>query len=564
MTDTLVREVASMADVFLATAERRGGDPALLNADQTVALSWREYGAQARSVATGLIELGVRPGDTLGLLLTNRHEFHVADAAALLLGATPFSMYNTSAPEQLEHLLSDAGCRVVLTEASLAPRLLPAVERTGQINDVVVIDDGASWAELLAHPEIAERHPGADGDALATLIYTSGTTGPPKGVQLTHGNVVTMAQSVATLLRARPDQRAISYLPMAHIAERTATHYLPMVAGISVVCVPDHNLVTQLLPQVRPHIFFSPPRLWEKFQAAVEGAAAGGANAEDIRRGLGFDRLEAAITGAAPCPRGVHEFFASIGIFLREAYGLSETTGLVSLASPDDIRLGTVGPPLEGTEVRLLEDGELLVRGPLNMAGYRNRPEATAEMIDADGWLHSGDIAQFDDAGHLVIVDRKKELIINAAGKNMSPANIEARLKEGSPLIGQACVIGDARPYNVALIVLDPVVAARFGDGEPRAEVAQGVERANARLSRVEQIKRYTILAGDWLPDSEELTPTMKLKRRVIAKKYAVEIEALYTAVVKGAKPAGAAVEIVINVEAGQVRAGDAPSGETA
>jgi long-chain acyl-CoA synthetase len=528
MTDTVIREVASMADLFLTTVERRGDDPALLHADQTLALSWREYGAQARKVAGGLIELGVRPGDTVGLLLTNRPEFHVADAAALLLGATPFSMYNTSAPEQLEHFLSDAGCRVVVTEASLAPRLLAGDERTRQIAHVVVIDDGEGWAQLLGHDEIAARDPGADGDALATLIYTSGTTGPPKGVQLTHGNVVSMAQEVARLLRARPEQRGISYLPMAHIAERTATHYLPMVAGTSIVCVGDHNLVAQLLPQIRPHIFFSPPRFWEKMQAAVESRAPSGASAEDIRRSLGFDRLENAITGAAPCPRGMLDFFASLGIYLREAYGLSETTGLVSLASPDEIRLGTVGPPIRGTEVRLAPDGELLVRGPLNMAGYRNLPQATAEMIDADGWLHSGDIARFDDAGHLLIIDRKKELIINAAGKNMSPANIEARLKESSPLIGQACTIGDGRPYNVALIVLDPVVAAGLDDEQRRAEVADGVQRANARLSRVEQIKRYTILPGDWLPDSDELTPTMKLKRRVIAEKYAAEIEDLY------------------------------------
>jgi long-subunit acyl-CoA synthetase (AMP-forming) len=317
---------------------------------------------------------------------------------------------------------------------------------------------------------------------------------------------------------------------MAHIAERVSTHYLPMVIGLSVVCAPDHTLVPQLLPQVRPQIFFSPPRVWEKLQATVGASVAAGVSAEDVRRGLGFDRLEAALTGAAPCPRGVVEFFASIGIALREIYGLSETTGVVSLASTDDVRIGTVGPPLPSSEVRLTDDGELLVRGPLVMAGYRNRPDATAKAIDADGWLHTGDVARFDDAGHLMIVDRKKELIINAAGKNMSPANIEARLKESSPLVGQACVIGDARPYNVALIVLDPVVSARFADDDARrAEVQAGVERANARLSRVEQIKRFAILAGDWVPDSDELTPTMKLKRRPIAEKYAAEIDALYT-----------------------------------
>jgi long-subunit acyl-CoA synthetase (AMP-forming) len=530
MTDTVTPGVTSLADAFLATVERRGEEPALLHADQTVALTWREYGEQARSVASGLSALGVRPGDTVGLLLTNRPEFHVADAAALLLGATPFSMYNTSAPEQFEHLLTDAGCSVVVTETVLAERLMTAVQRVERVDAVILVDDGDAWPKLLTRDELDAAAPGAGGEDLATLIYTSGTTGPPKGVELTHRNVLTLASELVGLLGAEPEHRAISYLPMAHIAERVSTHYLPMVIGLSVVCTPDHTLVPQLLPQVRPQIFFSPPRVWEKLQATVGASVAAGVSAEDVRRGLGFDRLEAALTGAAPCPRGVVEFFASIGIALREIYGLSETTGVVSLASTDDVRIGTVGPPLPSSEVRLTDDGELLVRGPLVMAGYRNRPDATAKAIDADGWLHTGDVARFDDAGHLMIVDRKKELIINAAGKNMSPANIEARLKESSPLVGQACVIGDARPYNVALIVLDPVVSARFADDDARrAEVQAGVERANARLSRVEQIKRFAILAGDWVPDSDELTPTMKLKRRPIAEKYAAEIDALYT-----------------------------------
>jgi long-subunit acyl-CoA synthetase (AMP-forming) len=317
---------------------------------------------------------------------------------------------------------------------------------------------------------------------------------------------------------------------MAHIAERVCTHYLPMTAGFSVVCCPTPSAVTQLLPRVRPHFFFSPPRLWEKLQASIAADVAAGIDHREIRRRLGFDELTAAVTGAAPCPPAVIDFYAAIGIPLREVYGLSETTGVVSLAAANDVRPGTVGPPLPSAQVRLAEDGELLVRGPLLMAGYRNRPEATAEAIDADGWLHTGDIARIEADGHLRIVDRKKELIINAAGKNMSPTNIEARLKEGSPLIGQTCAIGNGRPYNVALIVLDPAVAASYAtDAERHAEVQAGVDRANARLARVEQIKRFAILNEDWLPDSDELTPTMKLKRRPIAQKYAAQIEALYT-----------------------------------
>jgi long-chain acyl-CoA synthetase len=530
MSAVVHRDTVTVGEAFLAMVEARADAPAILNADLEVVLSWRDYGAQARRTAAGLAELGLRQGDTLGLLLSNRPEFHVADAGALLLGATPFSMYNTSAPEQLAHLLADADCRIVITEATLVDGLLAALERGGGAVEHVIIVGSDSWFELLDSDEL-EHAAAVKPSDLATLIYTSGTTGPPKGVELTHTNILTMAAEIGALVGIQPGQRTISYLPMAHIAERVCTHYLPMTVGFSVVCCPSPSAVTQLLPRVRPHMFFSPPRLWEKLQASIAADVEAGIDHEELRRRLGFDELTAAVTGAAPCPPAVIEFFDAIGIPLREVYGLSETTGVVSLAAASDVRAGTVGPPLPSAQVRLAEDGELLVRGPLLMAGYRNRPEATAEAIDADGWLHTGDIARIEADGHLRIVDRKKELIINAAGKNMSPANIEARLKEGSPLIGQACAFGNERPYNVALIVLDPAIAVSYPtDAERQAEVRAGVDRANARLARVEQIKRFAILADEWLPDSDELTPTMKLKRRPITHKYASQIEALYTA----------------------------------
>jgi long-chain acyl-CoA synthetase len=530
MSTVVHRGTATVGEAFLAMVESRADASAILDADLDVVLSWRDYGAHARRVATGLAELGLGQGQTLGLLLSNRPEFHVADAAALLLGAIPFSMYNTSAPEQLAHLLADADCRIVITEATLVDGLLAALERGGSAVEHVIVVGSDSWFELLDSDEL-EHAAAVKPSDLATLIYTSGTTGPPKGVELTHANILTMAAEIGALVGIQPGQRTISYLPMAHIAERVCTHYLPMTVGFSVVCCPSPNAVTQLLPRVRPHMFFSPPRLWEKLQASVAADVESGIDHEELRRRLGFDELTAAVTGAAPCPPAVIEFFDAIGIPLREVYGLSETTGVVSLAAASDVRAGTVGPPLPSAQVRLAEDGELLVRGPLLMAGYRNRPEATAEAIDADGWLHTGDIARIEADGHLRIVDRKKELIINAAGKNMSPANIEARLKEGSPLIGQACAFGNERPYNVALIVLDPAIAVSYPtDAERQAEVRAGVDRANARLARVEQIKRFAILADEWLPDSDELTPTMKLKRRPITHKYASQIEALYTA----------------------------------
>jgi long-subunit acyl-CoA synthetase (AMP-forming) len=377
----------------------------------------------------------------------------------------------------------------------------------------------------------------------------------------------------------------ISWLPNAHVAERNAHHYLPVVYGLQVTCCPNPREVLQYLPEVQPSWFFAVPRIWEKLKAGLEtmlGAqpdeqrvpveaaleaslrkvrleqagepvpadlAARVAEADatifaGLRRMLGFDAIAAVNVGAAPTPVEVIEFFHALGVPLAELWGMSETCGAGACNPPDRVKIGTVGPASPGTEARLAEDGELLVRSDVIMLGYRGQPEKTAEAIDADGWLHTGDIAEMDDDGYIRIVDRKKELIINAAGKNMSPANIEATLKGASPLIGQVCVIGDARPYNTALIVLDPdftpawaaqqgvdaaTPEALAGDERVRAAVQEGVDAANAKLARVEQLKRFHLVPGDWVPGGDELTPTMKLKRKPIAAKYAAEIDALYS-----------------------------------
>ncbi|MER7303188.1 AMP-binding protein [Nocardioides sp. NPDC127514] len=575
-----------MTEALLQTAEARGDQPALATADGDTALSWGEYADQAKRVATGLSTLGVGHGDTLAILLTNRPEFHVTDAAALMLGATPFSMYNTYPPEQLAHLLTDTACTTVVTEPVLLQGILAARELGAPIEQVIVVggtgDDGILWEDLLDHPPLAHQSVAAPDD-IATIIYTSGTTGPPKGVQLTHRNLLAMAGSVLQVMPVSPDNNNISYLPMAHVAERVCSHYMPMIVGFSIACCAVPADIATLLPKVRPNVFFSPPRLWEKLRSAIlsnieaspdelraaatlaldvglravrdrqagreasDAAVAEHAATEPIRAAIrarvGLDQVVVGITGAAPCPPPVIEFFHALGISLQEIYGLSESTGLITMTRPDKPRLGTVGKVLPGMELRLADDGEVLARGPLIMAGYRNRPDSTAEAIDADGWLHTGDIGILDDDGSLRIVDRKKELIINSAGKNMSPANIEAKLKEASPLIGQAICVGDARPYNVALLVLDPEAAVAFAGRngiaaatvadlarhpEIQAAVGEGVDRANAMLARVEQIKRFTILEVDWQPGTDELTPTMKLKRRPIAEKYASDIDALY------------------------------------
>jgi long-chain acyl-CoA synthetase len=587
-------DAATMCEAFQITATERPDQVALRTIGDGVSLTFGEYASRVRALAGGLHALTVRPGDTVGLLLSNRPEFHLVDAAAMHLGATPFSIYNTSSPEQIAFLLEDAGNRVLVVETALLDRARAAIEQGGCVEHLVVVDGVRDGALTLAEVEDADPRGGFDFEAawravrpedILTLIYTSGTTGPPKGVQLTHANELAECRGIDAVGHPTPGGSVVSFLPHAHIADRGLSHYGQMAWGHTVTCCPEVTQVFAHIADCRPTFFGGVPRVWEKLWAALEAGieaepdearraatkqalelglrkvrleqrgepvpddlAQAYARAEEavfskIRARLGLDRAEWYMTGAAPSPLEMLEFFAAIGIPICEVWGMSETASVATLNPPDGIRLGTVGPPIPAVEIRLADDGEILARGETLMAGYRNQPERTAETIDADGWLHTGDIGEFDDAGFLKIIDRKKELIINAAGKNMSPANIEQQLKQGSPLIGQAIAIGDRRPYNVALIVLDPDASQAFAqrhglaDASPGAmaeeagvleEVRAGVERANSHLSRVEQIKRFKVLACDWPPAGDELTPTMKLKRKPIHEKYAAEIEALY------------------------------------
>jgi long-chain acyl-CoA synthetase len=584
---------ATMCEAFQITAAECPDQVALRTIGGGTSITFAEYSDRVRRLAGALAALGVGRGDTVGLLLTNRPEFHLVDAAAMHLGATPFSLYNTSSPEQIGYLLGDAANRVLITELSLLDRAVAGTAQGGAVEHLIVVDGSPPQHLTLDELEASSRDD-FDFDAawrsvrpedVLTLIYTSGTTGPPKGVQLTHANELAQCRGIDAVGRPRPHGSVVSFLPHAHIADRGLSHYGQMAWGHTVTCCPEVTQVFAAVADAHPTFFGAVPRVWEKLQAALEAGidsepdearrgatreaigvglecvrleqsgepvpdalAAARARAEaavfsKIRARLGLDGAEWYMTGAAPSPLETLEFFAAIGMPICEVWGMSETASIATLNPPHGVRLGTVGPPIPGVEVRLAEDGEILVRGETVMVGYRNQPEKTAETIDAEGWLHTGDIGDFDAAGYLRIIDRKKELIINAAGKNMSPANIEQQLKQGSPLIGQAIAIGDRRPYNVALIVLDPDASAAFAhrhglqDASPEVmaatpavldEVRAGVERANSHLSRVEQIKRWQVLPCDWPPAGDELTPTMKLKRRPIAEKYAAEIESLY------------------------------------
>jgi long-chain acyl-CoA synthetase len=584
-------DAASMAEAFRITSEQRSDAVAIRTKGDEVTITWREWRERADAISGGLSALGVGRGDVVSLMLLNRPEFHLVDVGALQLGAASFSIYVTSSPEQIAYVVNDAKARVVFTEQAFLDRVLAIKDET-PIEHVVVIDGEAPEGGMTL-AELEERGRGFDPtetiaaiepDDVLTLIYTSGTTGPPKGVQLCHRNLMTATRGIEQLIDFPDGAKVISWLPAAHVAERTAHHYLPIVYGFQVTSCPDPKQVVAYIGEVHPNWFFAVPRIWEKLKAGLEAMVAGYpeeqraqaqgaidaaikkvrleqagqpvpeelaaavARADEamfskIRAQLGFDEVKAVNVGAAPTPVEVLEFFHAIGIPVAELWGMSETCGAGTCNPPEKVKLGTVGPPTPGVELKLGEDGEVLVRSDVVMLGYRNLPDKTSEAIDEEGWLHTGDIGEIDEDGYLKIVDRKKELIISAAGKNMSPANIEATVKASSPLIGSAVCIGDAKPYNTALIVLDadfaPVWAQQHGiedtsleslarDEQVRAAVQQGIDEANEKLARVEQIKKFHIVEGDWAPGGDELTPTMKLKRKPIAEKYADEIAALY------------------------------------
>lgn len=582
----------TLCSAFQATAAAHPDAVALRTADDSVSITWGEYADRVRNVAAGLAELGVARGDTVAIMLTNRPEFHVVDTGALHAGATPFSIYNTLATDQINYLFSNAGNQIVITEQQFLDKLKLAND--GQIEHFICVDGPAEGAMTLEELE-ASGDPEFDFDAawkavepsdVLTLIYTSGTTGPPKGVELTHANLLAELDALDGYFPLTHEDTIVSYLPDAHIANRWGAHYSNLRYGIQITTVDDPKQLIATLPQVRPTFFGAVPAVWYKVKAGIEAAIAAEPDEKKrkiaswaigtgtkvawlksegkgvplplklqhaladrlvlgkLRERMGLDRVRVSATGASAIAPDALAFMLGIGIPVLEVWGMSETSAVVTINPPDGIRIGTVGKVVPGpTEISLADDGELLVRGPLVMKGYRNDPERTAEAIDSDGWMHTGDIATIDDDGYVRIVDRKKELIINAAGKNMSPQNIEGAVKVACPLVMSVVAIGDDRPYVTALLTLDPDACAAYAakaglaDGSPavlaqdesvRALIQSGIDQANEKLARVEQIKKFSVLPTPWEPGGDELTPTMKLKRKPIAEKYASEIDALY------------------------------------
>lgn len=586
-------EMVTIPKAFLRNVAANGDFVALRwkNDDDSWGEStYREFADQVARAAAGLAARGIGRGDRVMLMIRNMPSFHILDVACLFVGATPVSIYNSSSTEQIVYLCNDASAKVAIVENrqffdafSAARDDIPGLVSLGSVDEIVGSD--FSLAELMASEplDLEKAAEVAQPDDLATLIYTSGTTGPSKGVMLDHANISWTIEClrIAFGLDETAGKRIVSYLPMAHIAERVASHYQMVFLGFEVTCCPDPREFPAYAGEVRPHVMFGVPRVWEKIYGGIRAALAadpekekavaeavevagpiaekmtlGTATDEEretyafldavaftpIRELVGLDQLVSAITGAAPIPAEILAWFRTIGVPLSEIYGLSETSGQLTW-EPYRVKPGFVGIASPGIEAKLAEDGEVMCRGGAVFRGYLNLPEKTAEVLTEDGWFFTGDIGEFDDEGYLKIVDRKKELIITAGGKNLSPANLEAALKM-IPLVGQACAIGDQRPFVSALVVLDPDVAPSWAASQEIAyssmadlasnplvvaEIEAGLRGAMTNFNHAESVKRLTILGDEWMPDTELLTPTSKLKRRGIHAHFATEIESMYS-----------------------------------
>jgi len=590
-------EGTTVAREFVDTVTKYGDRTAIrwMLPDGTLdSLTFAEMGQSAARAAAGFRSLGVQPGDRVVLMMRNIPEFHWLDMGVLLCGATPVSIYNSSSTEQVEYLTGHCGAVIAVVEnADFLAKFTPVRAKLPELRTIVTLvdppdlPDGVVGRATLTDEDpvdLAEAASIGNPEDLATIIYTSGTTGAPKGVMLSNYNICWLYQSALMSFGWTREEiqgkRVVSYLPMAHIAERVVSQYSLVLAGVEVTTCPETSALLAHLAAVHPNIAFGVPRVWEKLYAGVTAAVSADPEKEEkfneaiaaaepirekmtwdeasddeiatyefldavafstVRELVGLDQCEMAVSGAAPIPAELIRWYRTIGVPMAEVYGMSENTGLMSFERVK-VKPGTVGKATPGSEIVIFPDGEVCCRGGHVFAGYLNDPDKTAEAIDDDGWLHSGDIGEMDEDGYLRIIDRKKELIITAGGKNVSPANLEAELKT-IPLIAQAAVIGDNRPFVSALLVLDAEVApgwaARHGieyssleelaeHPEVQAAIADGVEQAMAGFNNAERVKKWKLLTEEWQPDSDLLTPTFKLKRRGVNSMFAEEIESIY------------------------------------
>ena len=565
-------------------------------------LTWRQARQRVLEVAAGFAVLGLAPGERVALMLPNRSEHVLADLGAVHAGGVGVTLDPTLAPEQVALVAADCDARIaVLDGAAQLDRWRPVLGQLSRIAKVIVRDEDAcpgggpfmTWDALVtlgrerlaaAPDEISVRVAAVGPYDPAVLLYTSGTTGNPKGTLLTHRNVLYETEAAYRRGVVGPRARLISYLPLAHIAARVLSIYLPIRAAGHVHFCPDAEQLARVMRQVQPTAFFGVPRVWERLAAGIQARLAAEQDADrraavlqavetgrryvescqygqattpalaarfravdervlrPLRDQFGLGVATSLSTGAAPMPPEVSAFFAGLGMKILDLYGMTETVGAFTANTAGAFKLGTVGRPFPGMEVMIADDGEILTRGPLTTPGYHGRPDLTAELIDADGWLRTGDVGTIDLDGYVSVTGRKQELIVTAGGENIAPVAVENALT-AHPLIGQALAYGDRRPYVVALLTLDGAVAPAWARArgittdslaalaaDPRilAEVGAWVAAANERLYRVQQVKRWRLLPVEWMAESEELTATYTLKRRVVHAKYADVIDSLY------------------------------------
>ncbi len=529
-------------------------------------VSYTELADRVARAVTGLATHGVTQGDYVLLMMTNRIEFHIADLACLFLRATPVSVYNSSSVDQVVEIISQTKAKVAIVEDQFGPTIVEARQQSATLSSIVSVGESfegsdASFDELVGSnaADLEDLASKVEGSDIATVIFTSGTTGESKGVVLDHDNLTwTVACLRRTLnLDTYKGQRLISYLPMAHVAERTVSHYTGLISGFDITCCPEPTQVAEFAKTVRPTILFGVPRVYEKIYNKVlanlcgenpttvsklVGAVKFKLFKKKILDKVGLNELVVAASGGAALSPTVMEWFTELGLPISEIYGLSETCGPLAWA-PFDAKAGRVGPACPGIEMRLAEDGEIQCRGGNVFRGYLNRQDLTDQVLDAQGWFSTGDIGVVDGNGSLKVIDRKKEILVTSGGKNVSPTALENALKL-IPVVSQAAVVGDGRKFVSSLVTLDPDAAHSWCEANgikvnSMAEVAScpefnealdtQVETAMGQFSHAEQVKKVHLLDHDWEPDTACLTATSKLRRRVIEKTYASEIEAMYS-----------------------------------
>jgi long-chain acyl-CoA synthetase len=584
-----------MADLLPAAVEKYGSAPAVSFKDpatgEWVERSFADVGDEVRALALGLISLGIERGDRVSILANTRPEWTYFDFAALTAGAVVVPIYQTNSPDECRYVLENSDARVVIVEddeqlekirgvRDSLPRLEHVIRMTGSSDDAISAADLAARGAGQPADAWEERWSSVTTDDICTFIYTSGTTGPPKGCVISHGNYRAMLDM--SLHRSVLEMGRVTYLylPLAHSFALLIQLLSFDVGGVLAYWERDPLKIVPNLMEVRPHYFPSVPRIFEKIYTAASAKAeqAGGLKKRIFWLAIGVGRrvrelerqgkrpglllrlqyeradrmvlsnirnlfggrIVQAVSGAAPINPEILRFFDAAGVLVLEGWGITETSTAATVATPDDFKFGTIGKPFPGVDLKIAEDGEILVRGPNIFQGYYKNEEATAETL-VDGWLHTGDIGEVDADGFVKITGRKKDIIITAGGKNITPANIEAELKQ-HPLVSQCVVIGDRRPYLVALVTLDPEEAVNYArehglpedpealasNPDVRESIQRHLDRVNEKFARVEQVKKFEILPRDLSQEGGELTPTMKIKRNIVASKYAPEVDALY------------------------------------